>query len=186
MACDLPPAPRADVCARAGPCVRAHPPDADLLEDSSIECELPSSSGTIETAFTSRAKAPEGSGLTATSMLHLVAGPEMTILFGATYLVADFPEGSCLVDTVLDWERRVGYFDTDFQTRWEAAPGGFRFYVDGHRVTHEPVDRDAEEEDMSDVTSDYCDRTVYEVVNGRFTRLTHKSAPGTCERNPKP
>lgn len=165
--------------------MREHPPGAGLLEDLSIECELPSPTGAVETAFTSRAPAPERSGLQATSMVHVVAGGELMLLLGATYLVAELAEGSCIVDTVLEWERRVGYFDTDFQTRWEAAPGGFRFYVDGHRVTHEPIDRDVEEEDMSDVTSDYCDRSVYQVVNGRFTRLSHESAPGTCQRSLK-
>lgn len=172
------------MCAHAGGCVREHPPGAELLEDASVECELPSAPGSIEAAFTSRAPAPELSGLRATSMLHVVARAEMTILFGATYLVAELAEGSCLIDTVLAWERRVGYFDTDFQTRWEPAPGGFRFYVDGHRVSHEAVDGDAEEEDMSDVTSDHCDRSVYHVADGRFTRLSQESAPGTCERSP--
>jgi hypothetical protein len=147
-----------------------------------IECELPAPSGGIETAFTSRAPAPARSGLRATSLLQMVAGAEMTITVGGTYLVAEFAEGSCLVDTVLEWERRVGFFDTDFQTRWEPAPRGFRFYVDAHRATHEPIDRDVDEEDMSDVTSDYCDRAVYEVVNGHFTRLSHTTAPGTCEQ----
>lgn len=181
-ACDLPPATPADVCARAGPCVREHPPHGGLLDELNIDCELPSSEA-IEAAFTARAPAPELAGLRGTSVIHVVAGAEM-ILFGATYLVAEFEEGSCLVDTVLEWERRIGYFDTDFQTRWEPAAGGFRLYVDGHRVTHEPIDRAVEEEDMSDVTSDYCDRSVYEVVNGHFTRLSHESAPGTCERSP--
>ena len=164
--------------------MQEHPPDAGLLDDLNIECELPSSSGGVETAFTFRAPAPTLSGLRATSMLQMVAGPEMMIMFGGTYLVAEFAEGSCLVDTLLDWERRVGYFDTDFQTRWEPAPGGFRLYVDVHRVSHEPIDRDVEEEDMSDVTSDACDRSVYQVVDGRFTRVSRESAPGTCERSP--
>ena len=98
--------------------------------------------------------------------------------------VAMKAEGSCLVDTLLEWGRRVGYFDTDVQTRWEPAPGGFRLHVDVHRVSHEPIARDVEEEDMSDVTSDACDRSVYQLVNGRFTRLSRESAPGTCERSP--
>jgi hypothetical protein len=50
-------------------------------------------------------------------------------------------------------------------------------------VSHEPIDRDVDEEDMSDVTTDFCDRAVYEVDNGHFTRLSHASAPGTCERS---
>jgi hypothetical protein len=110
---------------------------------------------------------------------QLIASTEFMVRFGASYLVAEYPEGTCLVDVLLDWDQRRSGFDTDFKTRWETTPSGLRLHVLAHRVMHDELDEGSKP--GADVTGNQCERYVYEVRDGKFQRISHDSRVGPCK-----
>ena len=143
-----------------------------------MECQRPAASAADAFAF--QAPAPEGTGVAAMAAANLLASEDMRAMFGASYLVARLESGWCLVDNVLEWELHRSYFETDFVMRWEPAPGGFRLFVQAHRIGHESLDKEELASGESDVTSEVCNRFVYDVSGGRFTRVSDSSSPGGC------
>jgi hypothetical protein len=134
-----------------------------------------------EPAFTARQPAPEGSGLEAIALMNSVAENDVGMIqFGATYLIAEFAEGSCLVDLVHDWDLRPSFVETDLAARWVRASSGFRLHLDSRRILHEPLDESESSAGASDVRSDVCARVTYEVVEGRFTQIERGTSSGAC------
>jgi hypothetical protein len=181
VACEVAPSAVSDICSRQAACVIARVEGGKLLNGMQVACER-APTGSAQT-LARREPAPGGSGVIGTAALDMIAGPEMMAAFGGSYLVAELPEGYCLVDVALDWTQRHGSFETDFRTRWEAHDGRFRFHVDAHRVMHEPLDRE-DQESTSDGSGEHCVRSVYEVSGGRFTRVRRESQRGPCAAAP--
>lgn len=177
MACDTAPAPMTHLCAQSE-CLIERVPER-LLEGMQVDCDRRRLSDPIETSFVSRVPAPPDSGALQIAMVEMVAGPETRIALDSSYLVAQYPEGWCLVDVVLDWNQRPGYVENDFHIRWEPRADGARLHLQAHRVLHEPLDQ-AAEEGASDVSYEHCDRYVYDVSQGRFTRADQEKKEGAC------
>jgi hypothetical protein len=167
-----------ELCGNVSQCIV---PPADLtFEGLEVACEPPRGTAS-EGVLSDEAPAPEGAGLGATGMINLAASEKMRARYGASYLVAHLADGWCLVDNVLDWLSYPTYFQTELETRWEPIPGGFRLLARAHRIGHEALDEDDLAAGESDVTSELCNRLVYEVIDGRFTRVSRSSIPGACQ-----
>jgi hypothetical protein len=167
-----------------GPCIIDSVPEG-LLQGFDVDCDRLRLSDPIETSFVSREPAPAASGVTQIAMVEMVAGPDSRIAYDASYLVAEYTEGWCLVDVVLGWNQRRGFVENDFQPRWEPHPNGLRLHLQSHRVLHEPLDQ-AAEEGTSDVSYEHCNRYVYELSAGRFTRISEQVAAGVCTGRGEP
>jgi hypothetical protein len=94
--------------------------------------------------------------------------------------VADYAEGSCLVDLVHEWNRPTLNQDTTFATDWKSTPQGSRVEVRSRQILHESLDEEEAEADVSDVVADYCTRITYDVAGGRFTPVARDSTEGSC------
>jgi len=114
------------------------------------------------------------------SLINMVALSGMTIQFTAAYLVAELPQGACLVDVVHDWDMSPSYAETALETRWESTPSGARLQVQSRRIIHEPLDDEELDQGVSDVFSDYCERLSYDVVGGKLTRVAQSSNEAAC------
>jgi hypothetical protein len=117
------------------------------------------------------------------------------------FLVAERPDGYCLIDSPLkpDWQHG-GWFEADFKTRWDDSRTPARLYLEAHQILHEELD-EAEHEDFerqwaagtstidpakADYAGEQCMRFSYDVSEGKFTRLTAEYTEGACEPAPKP
>ena len=146
--------------------------DDRSVEDLSIQCDVDLVRDPLEAAFAKREPAPSKSGVTATTVVNLRSTEESISMFDASYLIAEFAEGSCLVDIVHGWELSRIVRETSVTTRWE--DGILR--IDSTRVLYdEPDEGEAEEEPR-------CERLSYRVTDGRFTRLGRESSAGACPK----
>jgi len=170
VGCDMPPRPSSELCHPAHSCLRPRTADDISVEDLSIQCDVDLVRDPLEAAFSKREPAPRGSGVMTTTVMNLRSTQDMTSMFDASYLIAEFAEGSCLVDIVHGWEMSRLVRETSVTTRWE--DGVLR--IDSTRVLYdEPDEGEAEEEPR-------CERLSYRVTDGRFTRLGHESIVGAC------
>lgn len=179
LGCALPPSTPRALCASLSQCI-VEPPEVtfDGLE---LECNRPQGTPVEGTVLAYEAPAtPPGSGLGGIGVINALASEDMTARLGASYLVARVTKGWCLVDNVLDWMIHRSYFQTDFETRWDAIAGGFRLLVQAHRIGHESLDQEELAAGESDVTGETCNRLVYEVLGGRLTRVSQSSTEGAC------
>jgi hypothetical protein len=176
MACAGAPTKHADLCTNSTACARAFTKEVSDIDDMNVRCK-----DNVESDYSTR-PAPVGSGLNGTSLVTLVAvEPDDWPIYTAFYLVADFSEGgSCLVDVVHGWEIRASDSETTFDTQWKPAPGGFRLQVASRRIVYQVLDAEEREAGESDVSTDYCERITYDVVEGRFTRVAQTSTKGSC------
>jgi hypothetical protein len=180
MACSAAPSSHAELCKSAAECVRAFTKDTGYVEGMSLECAARSRKE-IESAYSPRAPAPAGSGLKGTALVKVVAVEDgYREAFGVAYLVAEFADGSCLVDVVHDWDRHSASAETTFGTEWTHAPQGFRLQVESRQILRESLDAEELAAGESDVRSDYCQHITYGVVEGRFERLAASSSQGSC------
>ena len=95
-------------------------------------------------------------------------------MFDASYLIAELPEGSCLVDFVHDWEMSRLVYETSVHTYWETTRDGFRLHLEADRVLHDRLD------EGQGPYEHHCELLSYQVSKGRFTLLDRQSAPGYC------
>jgi hypothetical protein len=184
LACPLAPNPPSRECERFNECTR--PPPGLNVDGLSLECERPDGSGRAKPTFENEQGAPAETGVLGTALVELRAYNDMTMEFGASYLVARFAEGFCLVDNALDWDNLRSYFETDFATRWERGASGFRFHLAAHRVSHESLDQEELATDVSDVVSEICTRQTYDVRGGHFTRVERATSNGGCQADETP
>jgi hypothetical protein len=184
LACPLAPNPPPRQCERFDECTR--PPAGLNVDGLSLECERPDASGRAKATFENEQAAPAETGVLGTALVELRAYDDMTMEFGASYLVARFAEGFCLVDGALDWDNLRSYFETDFATRWERGASGFRFHLASHRVSHESLDQEESATGVSDVVNEICTRQTYDVRGGHFTRVEQKTSNGGCQADETP
>jgi hypothetical protein len=183
MACQMAPGSHAELCARASACIERFTTDKNYVRGMSIECDA-SDRKNIDTAYAKPVPAPAESGLAGVTMVTMVAvEDEYRNVFGSSYLVADFAQGSCLVDVLHEWDKHSLTPDTSFDAEWRPAPQGFRLHVRSHQVLHEALDREEFAAGESDVRSDFCVRIVYDVVGGRFARVSESSSEGGCRES---
>lgn len=180
MACSAAPSSHAELCNEAAECVRSFTKDTGYVAGMSLECDVRSRKD-IESAYSKQAPAPAGSGVEGTALVTLVAVEDgYRAVFGAVYLVADFADGSCLVDVVHDWDRHSASAETTFRTEWKPAPRGLRLQVESRQLLRESLDPEELAAGESDVRSDYCQRITYDVIEGRFERVAQSSTQGPC------
>ena len=176
MACSTAPTSRTKLCKESGPCILRHVPQPAHFEDLTFDC--------AEGAFTEPAGAPSPAPVTegrpVISLINMVALSGMTIQFTASYLVAELPQGACLVDVVHDWDMSPSYAETALETRWESTSSAARLQVQSRRIIHEPLDEEESEAGVSDVFSDYCEHRTYDVGDGKLTRVAQSSTAGAC------
>lgn len=173
IACDMPPRPSAELCHPASACLETTA-SAPSLDGMSIQCDIDLHWDKLEKAFSGPESAPEGSGVKRTAVINLRATEEQVSMFDATYLVAELPEGSCLVDFVHDWVMSRLAREVSVHTRWEAAPDGFRLHIEADRTLYDELDEGQGSDEHQ------CEALSYRVVAGRFTLITRKSAPEAC------
>lgn len=178
IACDMSPRPEVDLCQPAQPCLETssgfRKPDG-----LTIQCTTALYLGGAErTAFSPFVPAPPGSGVQATSVVNLLASKEYTSIFDASYLVASFDEGHCLVDCVHEWEMSRQVYETTVASRWEVMADGFRLHLEADRVLHEELD------EGQDIYDHHCELFTYAVSEGRFTRTERRSLAGYCPSVP--
>lgn len=104
IGCDMTPRPSSELCHPAHSCLKPMTADDISVDDLSIQCDVDLVRDPLEAAFSKREPAPSGSGVTATTVVNLRSTQDMTSMFDASYLIAEFAEGSCLVDIVHGWE----------------------------------------------------------------------------------
>ncbi|HEY3499734.1 MAG TPA: hypothetical protein VGK73_33815 [Polyangiaceae bacterium] len=184
LRCALPRSAPAELCTAASTCTPA--PAEVNFDDLSVECERQYGGKPLEDAFKQEHPAPRASGVQATAALEMRAYHDESASFGASYLVARFADGYCIVDQVFDWNHHRSYFETDVVTRWESTPGGFRLHLQAHRVCHESLDQEELASGVSDVTCEECARLVYAVQDGRFARIERTSQEGACRDGEAP
>lgn len=180
--CERPPSTSAGLCESLAGCV--HDASGNLnLEGLVFDCKREPFGAAPETAFTKSAAAPVRSGVSATSIVNVVASENDAMRFMASYLVAELGEGLCIVDGVLPWGG--AHADTEYSMRWEPAAGApTRLHVRAHRVTYTVLDQDELARGESNVVNDVCALRSYEVVAGRFTRVSHNETDGQCPALP--
>lgn len=177
-ACDRPPSTSAVLCQSLAGCVR-DPSGNFNFASMTVECNGERSESAGQTAFTQTEPAPPASGVRATSFLDVVAGEDGAMQLGASYLVAELPEGRCIVDAVLSWAG--SHSDTELSARWDtSAESPARLHVRAHRTTFTVLEQEELARGESNVMSEICARRSYAVAGGRFTLVEHSEAPGTC------
>jgi hypothetical protein len=180
MVCSAAPSSHAGLCNGAAECVSSFTRDKNYVAGMSLECDVRSRTD-IESAYSKQAPAPPDSGLKGTALVTWVAVQDgYRDVFGASYLVADFVDGSCLVDVVHDWDRHSASAETTFHTEWKSGPNGWQLQVESRRILRESLDQAELAAGESDVRSDYCERITYDVVDGRFERKAGSSSQGSC------
>jgi len=138
------------------------------LEGHAIQCDADPVIEPLETAFSKREPAPSQSGVTATTVVNLRSMEDSISKLDASYLIAEFAEGSCLVDIVHGWEMGRLVHDTATDARWETD--GLRLLIESTRVLRDELDEGQATDEP------HCERLSYRVVEGRFTRLGRESA----------
>jgi hypothetical protein len=140
--------------------------------------------------------APEASGLRSTALVQVEATIDKVPAQG-WLLVAQRPEGLCLIDSPLEPAATLGgYYRADFQYSWsaEARPLTFRLQAQERRyqmLDEEEVDEseraaqsdesdESEEPGLADQT---CVRYAYAVIDGRFTRTSASETEGPCDES---
>jgi hypothetical protein len=131
----------------------------------------------VETAFSAFQPAPAAARVRATSIVNLIASEDTILRHGAAYLVAQLPEGLCLVDEVLSWNK--SYSSMQFATHWSSTDE--RLHVQAHRTVYMILDQEELSSGESNVESEECVRLEYQVVGARFTRVGERSTPGACD-----
>jgi len=181
MACSMPVSSHANLCANVSACVKkALTEDEASFADFAIECSFMNEHD-AESAYSRPSPALAESGVQSTALLKLTAlDQDGFTQFGAAYLVADFAAGSCLVDLVHPWNRPSIIADTTFATVWTPTAQGHRVEVRSREILHEALDSSELAAGESDVRSDYCTRLVYDVMGGRFRRVSRDSTEGSC------
>jgi hypothetical protein len=171
VACDMPPRPTPELCQPAHSCLRKLTADDISVEGLVIECDADPTIEPLDTGFSKREPAPTGSGVTATTVVDLRSTEDRTSMFEASYLIAEFAEGSCIVDIVHRWEMSRLIWETGVATRWDE---GFVLRLDATRVLYDEPDEGVAPKEP------YCERLSYRVTDGRFTRLGRESSAGAC------
>jgi hypothetical protein len=113
--------------------------------------------------------------------------------FDAWFLVAEYPEGYCVIDSLIDPEwPRGGYISADFTFGWsKTAENPAKLETFAHMAYHEPMDEDEVEhanpafggEDGIDVAYHGCFHYRFEVRDGRFQRVLADWKERPCKRN---
>jgi hypothetical protein len=181
MACELAPSAHSELCASNGACIAQQVSPPSHFEGLTFACDPEDAPGSRTGPFTPSEPAPRETGIAALELVNVIAQNEVGMIqLGASYLVADLPEGACLVDVVHDWDPRPSYVETDIQTRWEPSAAGFRLGVRSRRIEHEPLDESESAKGVSDVRSDACVSLAYEFTGEHFERVDRRSSKGPC------
>jgi hypothetical protein len=181
MACDRAPSTHTELCASSSPCIAQRVTPASHFEGLTFACDPDDAPGFTQAGFTAPQPAPPASGISALSLMNVVAQNDVGMTqLAASYLVADLPEGSCLIDLVHDWDARPGYVETQLEARWQAHGEGFRSSVRSRRIEHEPLDGSESAAGVSDVRSDACRSLAYDVTDARFVRVSEHDTLGPC------
>jgi hypothetical protein len=161
-ACGGAPSPAASFCPAVAECARKFPIDA-LGPLPSVDCDK----------LADETPAPPGSGLEGTAIVALHGQETEMHGWQATALLARYPNGICVVDSVFDWAPlRGNWFVVDLDYKWsKAADGGFRLELAGRQSAEFPLDRQQPAEDAPNVSYVLCKRAVYSVTNGHFRRV---------------
>jgi hypothetical protein len=169
------------MCTASGACIAANVTPSTQFEGLTFECDPDDAPGSTEAGFTPPLPAPAGSGVAALSLMNVVAENEVGMIqFGASYLVAELPEGACLLDLVHGWDMRPSYVETVLGARWQPNGAGFLLRANSRRIQHEPLDESESAEGVSDARADFCEDLEYEVSGGRFKRVGQRTSKGAC------
>ena len=121
--------------------------------------------------------APSGSALSSVMIVNVV-GELGEVPAEGSYLVAQRPDGLCLVDRVLTMEwYHGGHFETDFDLQFSDAQ---HLTVRAHRLKRVPLDQQQPAEKGADIDWEACDQLQYERSDAGLRRTQARSEEGAC------
>lgn len=163
-ACAGPPTPVASSCRAVSECARKFPIDAQGALPY-VDCEK----------LVDETPAAPGSGLEATVIVALRGREQEVSVHGwqATALLARYPNGVCVVDSLFDWAfLHGGWFETELTYAWSSGEDGApRLEIAGRLSSRLPLDQSELEAGVSNLSYALCKRATYSVRDGRFRRL---------------
>lgn len=163
-ACGGPPSPLAGFCPAVAECSRKFPSDAQGALPF-VDCEK----------LVDEKPAPAGSGVEATGIVALVGAEDEVAVhhWQATALLARYPNGVCVVDSLFDWAfLHGGWFETELTYTWsDGDDGASLLEISGRLSSRLPLDQSELEAGVSNLSYVLCKRATYSVKNGSFRRL---------------
>jgi hypothetical protein len=119
--------------------------------------------------------AAPGSGVEATAIVALRGQEQEVSVHGwqATALLARYPNGVCVIDSLFDWAfLHGGWFETELTYTWSSGQDGTpQLEISGRLSSRLPLDQGELEAGVSNLSYVLCKRATYSVKNGRFRRL---------------
>lgn len=170
MQCKVPPSPKAELCSQLKTCLPGRG-NRDVGFITRVE-----QCGKLE-AYVS---APLNSGVRAIARLSM-QGEVDEEPAEASYLVAEYPAGFCLVAELLTpYFSRTDQRD-DFEAHWKQQSGRSRLEMQSHGITYIELDQEEAASGESPVDYELCVRTEYEVTAGKFVRVREVRSEGLCQ-----
>lgn len=163
-ACAGPPSPAGSFCPAVADCARRFPIHAQGALPF-VDCEQ----------LTDETPASAGSGLEATAVVALRGREGEVAVHGwqATALLARYPNGVCVVDSLFDWAfLHGGWFETELTYTWSPGEdGASQLDIAGRLSSRLSLDQSELEAGVSNLSYVLCKRATYSVKDGRFRRL---------------